>query len=528
VTDATISEKEETLKDTENVSQDKEQLELDNTSCQMGMDIGELKEKGCVTEDNTSKGEMTLEIMSNETEQINEAIVNDTESQEIDKDLKKSEDELQNKEQLKEDKSDCVIDENFKNAVKGIESETKEQTIIHIDSNEEISTENKSDMVKEKDVEQNESKVNEKNENGLIQEKGKPSDGNEPTEIIRNDSKHTETNSEKEENINLDANENKPENIENSHLKIEDQKIITKPGKKSASKPEKKTKKEKKSKTIHDEAVLSVTNFSEKQKETMHEKVDKDICDEKMIDPSSENNIVASKEETKNAIPTETNILEEEQCHRQLDEGANEYLSTTDKPTKDKKSAEENITTWENKDPVSLEITENMDRNDNNDNNASFIPNKSMQNEIKEAIREIENMMEKEDVCNLPPNMDHQQKYGNDLQSKEEKEKKTTPKLTRKGSTKYQRRADNRQGSNTSGKTFHIRKLSVNEMMTTSTPVSESDVHKSPYENLDTILSNITITYQELGYFGSNSRKTEKIKILKQKMANEKSLKDKF
>ena len=201
---------------------------------------------------------------------------------------------------------------------------------------------------------------------------------------------------------------------------------------------------------------------------------------------------------------------------------------------------EEKITT---RNPISLETTENIKRCESADDNAAFIPNKSMQNEIKEAIREIENTMEIEDVCNLQQNTDQEQRYEKDLEKKELNEEKTKPKLMRKGSTKYQRRVDNSQGSGTSGKTFHITKLNVNELMTTSTLVSESDVHKSPSDNLDSILSNITITYQvkdninfilfffvlqELGYCGSNSRKTEKIKILKQKLANEKSLKDSF
>merc|ERR1711972_690420 len=138
-------------------------------------------------------------------------------------------------------------------------------------------------------MEQNVIKEIEKADDGLIQKKDKTSNVNESTEIVSYDSKDTKanSNSEKEENTNLEANRDTPENIDNSNVKIEDQKIITKPSKRSGSKPEKKTKKEKKSKTIHDQAVFSETNFSAKQ-----EKTDEDIYDKRINDIPSENNIV--------------------------------------------------------------------------------------------------------------------------------------------------------------------------------------------------------------------------------------------
>jgi len=598
VTDEKMSEKE---KNTENGSQNKEKLEECNISSPISNDIRISKEEESgivilVTEDNTSKREMTLKIMNTDTKQINEEIVNDTESQEKEENMKKTKDESQNKEQLKQDetrgqtvineavvndteshekeenmkktedelhnkeqlkqdetrgqtvinetvindteshekeetKGQTVINESIVNDMESQEKEenkkknedelqnkehlkedeTRGQTVIIIDSNGANITENTS----ANDVEKNVNKANTNIHNSLIQGNSKPSDANEPKEMISDDSKDFNANSslEKEQNINS-----------NSNQKIEDQK----PSKSPAIKPEKKAKKEKKNKTVHKQAVLSETKPSENQEKPMDEKVDKEILDENINDHYSENksdNIVVSKEETLNNILIETNIKEEEQCNLQLQVEVNNSFYSKDKLSEEKNPTEEKITT---RNPISLETTENIKRCKSADDNAAFIPNKSMQNEIKEAIREIENTIEIEDVCNLQQNTDQAQRYEKDLEKKELNEEKTKPKLMRKGSTKYQRRVDNSQGSGTSGKIFHITKLNVNEMMTTSTLVSESELHKSPSDNLDSILSNITITYQELGYCGSNRRKTEKIKILKQKLANEKSLKDTF
>merc|ERR1712157_333762 len=117
-----------------------------------------------------------------------------------------------------------------------------------------------------------------------------------------------------------------------------------------------------------------------------------------------------------------------------------------------------------------------------------------------------------EEECKVQLEQEQQQ---HDIQMKELKEKKSEQKLARKGSTKYQRRFENRQTNNSNGKTFHIKKLTSDEIMTTNPPLTETSVHRAPADNLDSILSNITITYQELRYCGSIGGKTETIKKLK-------------
>merc|ERR1719317_802042 len=264
------------------------------------------------TEDELHNKEQLKQDETRGQTDINETIVNDMESQEKEENKKKNEDELQNKEHLKED-------------------ETRGQTVIIIDSNGANITENTS----AKDVEQNVNKANTNIHNSLIQGNSKPSSANEPKEMISDDSKDFNANSclEKEQNINL-----------NSNQKIEDQK----PSKSPAIKPEKKEKKEKKNKTVHKQAVLRETKPSENQEKTMDEKVDKEILDENINDHYSENksdNIVVSKEETLNNILIETNIKEKEQCDLQLQVEVNNSFYSKDKLSEEKNPTEEKITT---------------------------------------------------------------------------------------------------------------------------------------------------------------------------------------
>ena len=117
--------------------------------------------------------------------------------------------------------------------------------------------------------------------------------------------------------------------------------------------------------------------------------------------------------------------------------------------------------------------------------------------------------------------------------------------MTRKQSTKSQRRIDHRLGNKDNNRTFYITKLAADETTTTYPTISESsDFSRTPSENLTSILSNITITYQviripcfyfifnsflkELSYGGPTFGKSEKIKIMKQKLANKKCLMQKF
>jgi len=209
----------------------------------------------------------------------------------------------------------------------------------------------------------------------------------------------------------------------------------------------------------------------------------------------------------------------------------------------------------------------------------SFIPDLSMQDNLKSAIKEIEDVIDKGDIdcqiikqktleiesigkyeeedTNSKKNKNHKEedthhnaeagyKKEEDMknieQDKNQREKdnnfkeeeQVNSKLSRKGSTKTSRRIDHRLDNKEIGKTFHItmlkdegavRKAEERKYQTISENFSFPD---RTHTKLTSVLSNITITYQELSSTGPMCGKAGKIKILKQKLANEKFMRNKF